>query len=195
VNHTTQVRTVEAWDKEGGLGPPGAVWLENEQAWNFTLYSRHATGVTLLLYGATDFIEPLFQLQFNPLKNKTARVWHCLVPQQLGPAARYYAYRVQGPWNPPAGQRFDADKVLFDPYAEELFFHRSFRAKRRGSRVATTAVRFWEYYRAPSSRSIGAEHRRCDIRTTQLSMSYMSKDSPRERILRCLTINAAHFWG
>ena len=80
------------------------------------------SGVTLLLYGATDFVEPMFQLQLNPLKNKTARVWHCLVPQQLAPAARYYAYRVQGPWNPPAGQRFDADKVLFDPYAEQLFF-------------------------------------------------------------------------
>ena len=74
MNRTTQVRTVEAWDNEGGLGPPGAVWLENEQAWNFTLYSRHASGVTLLLYGATDFVEPMFQLQLNPLKNKTARV-------------------------------------------------------------------------------------------------------------------------
>ena len=83
---------------------------------------RHASGVTLLLYGATDFVEPLFQLQLNPLKNKTARVWHCLVPQQLAPAARYYSYRVQGPWNPPVGHRFDADKVLFDPYAEQLFF-------------------------------------------------------------------------
>ena len=122
VNYFDRPRTVEAWDDEGGLGPPGAVWLEDEQAWNFTLYSRHARGVTLLLYGANDFREPVFQLELNPLKNKTARVWHCRVRQQLAPEARYYAYRVQGPWNPRAGHRFNADKVLFDPYAEELFF-------------------------------------------------------------------------
>ena len=86
MNYPNQaVRTVEAWEGEGGLGPPGAVWLEKEQAWNFTLYSRHARGVTLLLYGATDFVQPVFELQLNPLQNKTARVWHCLVEQKSAP--------------------------------------------------------------------------------------------------------------
>ena len=122
MNHTTHVRTVEAWDDEGGLGPPGAVWLENDQAWNFTLYSRHARGVTLLLYGATDFGQPVLELQLDPLKNKTARIWHCLLQEKSAPGARYYAYRVQGPSNPSSGHRFDAEKVLFDPYAQELFF-------------------------------------------------------------------------
>ena len=116
------VRTVEAWEGEGGLGPPGAVWLEKERAWNFTLYSRHARGVTLLLYGATDFVQPVLELQLDPLQNKTARVWHCLVQEESAPSARYYAWRVQGPWNPAVGHRFDARKILFDPYAEELFF-------------------------------------------------------------------------
>ena len=122
MNHTTQVRTVEAWDDEGGLGPPGAVWLENDQAWNFTLYSRHARGVTLLLYGATNCFQPVVELQLDPLKNKTARIWHCLVHQQSVPTAQYYAYRVQGPSGAASGHRFDAAKVLFDPYAQELFF-------------------------------------------------------------------------
>ena len=92
-------RAVESWGDEGGIGPPGATWLETEQAWNFTLYSRHATGVTLLLYNATDFEQPLFQLQLNPLRNKTARIWHCLVPLKSAPMAKYYAYRVQGRWD------------------------------------------------------------------------------------------------
>ena len=118
----SHVRTVEAWDDEGGLAPPGATWLETEQAWNFTLFSRHARGVTLLLYDANDHAHPVFELKLDPLRNKTARVWHCLVRQDLAPAARYYAYRVQGPVNPAVGHRFDGDKVLFDPYAEELFF-------------------------------------------------------------------------
>jgi len=135
VNYPDAVRTVEAWDNEGGLGPPGAVWLEKKQAWNFTLYSRHARGVTLLLYGATDFVQPVCELQLNPLQNKTARVWHCLVAQNSAPDARYYAWRVQGPWNPSVGHRFDAEKILFDPYAEELFFPPEFSreaAKRAG---------------------------------------------------------------
>lgn len=122
LNYFSNIRTVEAWDREGGLGPPGATWLEVEQAWNFALYSRHARGVTLLLYGDSDFVQPVFELQFDPLENKTARIWHCLVEQKSAPAARYYAYRVQGPWNPSIGHRYDASKILFDPYAEELFF-------------------------------------------------------------------------
>ncbi|MGE5215981.1 MAG: glycogen debranching protein [Chloroflexota bacterium] len=126
LDHASQlskhVRTVESWDDQGGIGPPGATWLETEQAWNFTLYSRHATGVTLLLYAATDSVEPLFQLRLDPLKNKTARIWHCFVQRKSAPSAEYYAYRVQGPWDPTNGHRFDGDKILFDPYAEELFF-------------------------------------------------------------------------
>jgi isoamylase len=126
VNYSTQVRTVEAWDDEGGLGPPGAIWLENEQAWNFTLYSRHARGVTLLLYSGTNFVRPVLELKLDPLTNKTARVWHCLIKAKSAPGARYYAYRIQGPFNPSAGHRFDAEKVLFDPYAQELFFPSDF---------------------------------------------------------------------
>ncbi len=122
MNYSTQVRTVEAWDDEGGLGPPGAIWLENEQAWNFTLYSRHARGVTLLLYSGTNFVRPVLELKLDPLTNKTARVWHCLIKAKSAPGALYYAYRIQGPFNPSAGHRFDAEKVLFDPYAQELFF-------------------------------------------------------------------------
>jgi isoamylase len=135
VNNSSHVGTVEAWDKEGGLGPAGALWLEGEQAWNFALYSRHARGVALLLYSDDDFVRPVLELQLDPLRNKTARIWHCLVERKSAPAARYYAYRVQGPWNPSVGHRFDADKILFDPYAEELFFPPDFSreaAKRPG---------------------------------------------------------------
>ena len=122
MSNPTRLRTVEAWDGEGGLGPPGATWLEQERAWNFALYSRHARAVTLLLYNGNDFIHPVFERRLDPLQNKTARIWHCLVEEKLAPGAGYYAYRVDGPRRPWLGQRFDADKILFDPYAEELFF-------------------------------------------------------------------------
>ena len=136
------VRAVESWDQEGGLGPPGAIWLEAEQAWNFTLYSRHASSVTLLFYGATDFVNPIYELQLDPLRNKTARIWHCLVPQKSAPAARYYAYRVEGPRDRQSGHRFDSDKVVFDPYAEQLFFPPDFsrEAARRPGRNDGRAI-------------------------------------------------------
>jgi hypothetical protein len=39
-----------SWSQtEGNSQPLGSIWLENEQSFNFALYSRHATTVTLLL--------------------------------------------------------------------------------------------------------------------------------------------------
>jgi glycogen operon protein len=101
---------------EGQPTPPGVTW--EGDGWNFALYSRHATGVTLLLYDGTNFVEPLDTLRLDPLQNKTGRIWHCFVPRVAG--ARYYAYRVEGP--PGASHQFDAQKVLLDPFAEEVFF-------------------------------------------------------------------------
>ncbi len=123
MNAYGHLRTVEWWEREEGcVGPLGATWLPTEQAWNFALYSRYATGVTLLLYSAKDFVEPVLQLRLNPLQNKTGRIWHCFVAQKSAPAARYYAYRVEGPWDPEQGHRFDQQKVLFDPFAAQVFF-------------------------------------------------------------------------
>ena len=40
--------------QEGTQSPLGITWVEAEQAFNFALYSKHATGVTLLLYVSDD---------------------------------------------------------------------------------------------------------------------------------------------
>ena len=109
------------WEREeGNFAPPGATWLEEEQGWNFALFSRFATGVTLLLFSTGDFFTPVFQLRLNPLVNKTGRIWHSFVPRSTVPSAGYYAYRVEGPLG--SGHRFDPDKILFDPFAEKVFF-------------------------------------------------------------------------
>ena len=177
-----RIHTVESWDDEGGIGPPGATWLETEQAWNFTLYSRHATGVTLLLYDTTNFVEPVFQLQLNPLKNKTARIWHCLVQRESAPAARYYGFRVHGLWDPKNGHRFDQEKILFDPYE-----------KRRSIQVGTTGTPCSECCLVRKRNSIGARNFHHVIRTMRLFMSCTSKGSPRALIQVWQRRNAAHF--
>lgn len=127
MNTYGHLRTVESWERdEGAVGPLGATWLPGEQAWNFALYSRHATGVTLLLYGRRSFAKPVFELRLDPLRNKSGRIWHCFVPRKSAPAAKYYAYRVEGPWDPAQGHRFDSQKILFDPYAQNVFFPPNF---------------------------------------------------------------------
>jgi isoamylase len=121
---------------EGSPHPLGVTWIEAEQAWNFALYSRHATGVTLLLYGNLDFVNPSAQVELTPLKNKSSRVWHCRVRESDMPNARYYAYSVDGPNAPAEGHRFDAQKILLDPYAKSVFFPPLFSreaARRAGS--------------------------------------------------------------
>lgn len=117
------LRTVEDWERdEGAPSPLGATWVHASQGYNFALYSRHASSVTLLFYRADDVFNPCYEYRFDYLKNKTARVWHCWVPGAAIAEARYYAYRVDGPNDLQAGHRFDRSKVLLDPFATAVFF-------------------------------------------------------------------------
>jgi glycogen operon protein len=123
---------------EGAPSPPGVSWLSDLQSYNFALYSRYAEKVTLLLYQESDVTTPLLTHKFDYLRNKTGRVWHCIVSGVAMQNVRYYAYSVDGPL--PAGpwelHVFDPEKVLLDPYAKSIFFPKEFdraAAIRRGS--------------------------------------------------------------
>jgi glycogen operon protein len=121
---------------EGVPAPLGATWNAKAGGWNFALYSKHATSVTLLLYGTDGFVEPLHRIRLDYLVNKSGRVWHCWLADEAIRGACYYAYSVDGPDDPAAGLRFDAGKVLLDPYARAVFFPPAFdreAAKVRGS--------------------------------------------------------------
>ena len=111
-------------DAEGAALPLGASWCEAAQAWNFALYSKHAEEVTLLLYGAGEFVRPLLTYRMDYLRNKSGRIWHCRIAAHEARGARYYAYSVRGPRADGGFERhaFDPEKILFDPYARSLFF-------------------------------------------------------------------------
>ncbi len=113
---------------EGSPHPLGAVWLREERSYNFALYSRHATHVTLLLYTTHDLVNPVRRVSLNYLIHKSGRIWHCRPAADEVADARYYAYSVEGP-NDPHGERhfFDPDKVLLDPYATSILFPPNFR--------------------------------------------------------------------
>ncbi len=115
------LRTIDAWEREEGAPAPlGATWVADLQAWNFSLYSRAASSVTLLVYGAGEPAVPMLEVPLDPLVNKTGRLWHCLVSAARVPGARYYAYRVDGPQG--RDHRFRPAKVLTDPCAQRLYF-------------------------------------------------------------------------
>ena len=82
---------------------------------NFSLFSGGATGVELLLFESHDSTEPFQVIRFDPFSHKTFHFWHVFVRGLT--AGAHYAYRVDGPFNPAAGQRFNPRKVLIDPYA------------------------------------------------------------------------------
>ncbi len=80
---------------------------------NFALYSENATAVHVCF-----FDEKGEQVDCVQLREITAFVWHGLV-RGIKPGQRY-GYRVDGPWDPERGHRFNAAKLLIDPYAKAI---------------------------------------------------------------------------
>jgi len=85
---------------------------------NFALFSRHATRITLLLFNAPADAEPSCTFELNPMHHRTGDIWHAWIAG-LGQGV-IYAWRVDGPYQPAQGHRFNAHKVLLDPYAAAL---------------------------------------------------------------------------
>ncbi|MEN0002600.1 MAG: glycogen debranching protein GlgX [Bacteroidota bacterium] len=83
---------------------------------NFSLFSKNATGVELLLFDAKDHRQPIQTFQLDPATNRTFHYWHIHI--KGAKAGQVYAYRVDGPANLSTGHRFNAEKVLIDPYGK-----------------------------------------------------------------------------
>ncbi|MDH6247209.1 glycogen debranching protein GlgX [Mycobacterium sp. OTB74] len=81
---------------------------------NFSVFSKNATQIDLLLFFDEQSIEPTTVITLDPRRHRTYHYWHAFVPG-LEPG-QVYAYRAHGPMAPQLGLRFDGDKVLLDPY-------------------------------------------------------------------------------
>ena len=90
--------------------PLGASW--DGEGVNFALFSAHAEAVALCLY-ADDGVAETMRLS---LSECTDQVWHGYLPG-VAPG-QLYGYRVDGPYDPCRGMRFNANKLLLDPYAK-----------------------------------------------------------------------------
>ncbi len=82
---------------------------------NFALFSENATKVDLCLFDKANGTGETARI---PLKEYTDFVWHVFLPG-LGPG-QLYGYRVDGPYEPAQGHRFNPAKLLLDPYAKAI---------------------------------------------------------------------------
>ena len=96
----------------GGSSPLGAAVFEGGV--NFSIFSRNASAVELLFFDRTDDARPGRVIAIDPFTNRAYHYWHAFVPGVQ--SGQLYGYRVQGPFDPDRGMRFDSDKLLLDPY-------------------------------------------------------------------------------
>jgi glycogen operon protein len=98
-----------------GVRYPAGVRAEADGV-NFSIFSRHATHVELLLFETADSPEPFQAIALDPAFNKTFFAWHIFV--QGLPPGTWYGWRMDGPGDTRnTGLRFDRDKLLLDPWA------------------------------------------------------------------------------
>jgi len=105
------------FDVEDGAAHPFGMTVYPDGV-NFSLFSQAATDVALLLFDGKSAVEPMQVVRFDPYRNKTFHFWHVFV-RGCGPGV-FYAFRVDGPFQPAAGHRFNPNKVLISPYARGI---------------------------------------------------------------------------
>jgi isoamylase len=85
---------------------------------NFSVYSRQARRVDLLLFDDVAATHPARVIELDARLRRTYHYWHVFVagirPGQI------YAYRADGPFDPGRGLRFDPTKALLDPYGRAV---------------------------------------------------------------------------
>jgi len=97
---------------KGQSSPLGATVFSDGT--NFSVYSKHAKRIELLLFDCVDDAQPERAISIDPAINRTYHYWHVFVPGVK--PGQIYGYRVDGAFDPPSGMRFDPAKVLLDPY-------------------------------------------------------------------------------
>jgi glycogen operon protein len=85
---------------------------------NFALFSRHATGVRLELFNHAEDLVPARSIDLHPAQHNTGDIWHVRVSGVR--SGQLYGYRVDGPYAPRDGHRFNAHRLLLDPFATAL---------------------------------------------------------------------------
>jgi glycogen operon protein len=81
---------------------------------NFSIYTSAGTSCTLVLFRRGE-MEPYAEIDFPP----SFRIGdvYCMVVFDLDHEDLEYGFRIDGPWDPQNGHRFDRKAILMDPYS------------------------------------------------------------------------------
>jgi glycogen operon protein len=91
---------------------------ESEGGVNFALFSQHASRVRLELFDHPEDAIAARVIDLDSAHNRTGDVWHVWVKGIV--SGQLYAYRVDGPYKPNEGYRFNFNKLLLDPRATAI---------------------------------------------------------------------------
>ncbi len=81
---------------------------------NFSIFSKNAVRMELLLFDRDDAPRPTRVIPLDTEHHQTYHYWHVFVPE-IG-SGQIYGFRAYGPFEPERGLRFDHEKLLLDPY-------------------------------------------------------------------------------
>lgn len=96
--------------------PFGAI--AKEGGVQFSVFSRNATSMSLLLYSRPSDREPAEVIHFDRDTDRWGDIWSIFVPGLA--AGQLYHLQASGPYEPAVGHRFDASARLIDPYSKAL---------------------------------------------------------------------------
>ncbi|QJD97037.1 glycogen debranching protein GlgX [Mucilaginibacter robiniae] len=82
---------------------------------NFSIYAPNATKVELCLFKTPEDEVEYVKINIHEHSNQ---IWHIYLPHVK--PGQLYGYRIHGPYDPENGQRFNANKLLIDPYAKAI---------------------------------------------------------------------------
>lgn len=94
---------------------------------NFAVFSSNAHAIELCLFDGDGITER----QRYRLQGPDDEVFHGFLPD-AGPGL-IYGFRAYGPYNPELGHRFNANKILLDPYAREIVGEFTWQAEHYGA--------------------------------------------------------------
>jgi isoamylase len=132
---------------------------------NFSIFSRNATQVRLEFFEHVQDKAPSRVIDFDPICNRTGDIWHIWV-QGVQPG-QLYGYRVDGPYEPDNGHRFNPNKLLLDPFA-----------------TAISLIQHWEF-----SKALGY-----DPSSSLSDISFSEKDNA-ETMPKCIYTFDHFDWG
>ncbi|HEV3386769.1 MAG TPA: glycogen debranching protein GlgX [Gemmata sp.] len=105
---------------------------------NFSVFSRNASAVELLLFDRMDDARPARVITIDPITSRTYHYWHVFVPGVQ--SGQIYGYRVHGSFDPARGMRFDPAKILLDPYGRGVVVPKNYRREAAVEKGDNTAM-------------------------------------------------------